>query len=36
MKLATSRPYSEPEAAAGKLIEIANSIEGRAGRPNLY
>jgi hypothetical protein len=27
MKFATSRPYSEPEAAARKLIEIANSVE---------
>jgi hypothetical protein len=27
MKFATTRPYSEPEAAARKLIEIANSVE---------
>jgi hypothetical protein len=27
MKLATSRPYADPEAAARKLIEIANSVE---------
>jgi hypothetical protein len=27
MKFATDRPYSDPEAAARKLIEIANSVE---------
>jgi hypothetical protein len=27
MKFATSRPYADPEAAARKLIEIANSVE---------
>jgi hypothetical protein len=27
MKFATTRLYSDPEAAARKLIEIANSIE---------
>jgi hypothetical protein len=27
MKFATSRPYAAPEVAAGKLIEIANSVE---------
>jgi hypothetical protein len=27
MKFATDRPYSVPEVAARKLIEIANSIE---------
>jgi hypothetical protein len=27
MKFATARPYSDPEAAARKLIEIANSVE---------
>jgi hypothetical protein len=27
MKLTTDRPYAEPEAAARKLIEIANSVE---------
>jgi hypothetical protein len=27
MKFATTRPYSDPEAAARKLIEIANSVE---------
>jgi hypothetical protein len=33
MKFATSRPYSEPEAAARKLVEIANSVEAvRDGR----
>jgi hypothetical protein len=28
MKFATDRSYSEPEQAARKLIEIANSVEG--------
>jgi hypothetical protein len=27
MKFATERPYAAPEAAARKLIEIANSVE---------
>jgi hypothetical protein len=27
MKFATTRPYANPEAAARKLIQIANSIE---------
>jgi hypothetical protein len=27
MKFATARPYADPEAAARKLIEIANSVE---------
>jgi hypothetical protein len=27
MKFATTRPYANPEAAARKLIEIANSVE---------
>jgi hypothetical protein len=27
MKFAADRPYSDPEAAAKKLIEIANSVE---------
>jgi hypothetical protein len=27
MKLITDRPYADPEAAAHKLIEIANSVE---------
>jgi hypothetical protein len=27
MKFATERPYADPEAAARKLIEIANSVE---------
>jgi len=31
MKFATTRPYADPEAAARKLIEIANSVEGMAG-----
>jgi hypothetical protein len=26
MKLTTDRPYADPEAAARKLIEIANSV----------
>jgi hypothetical protein len=27
MKFAAERPYSDPEAAARKLVEIANSVE---------
>jgi hypothetical protein len=27
MKFTTERPYADPEAAARKLVEIANSIE---------
>jgi hypothetical protein len=27
MKFAQTRPYADPEAAARKLIEIANSVE---------
>jgi len=27
MKFATDRPFADPEAAARKLIEIANSVE---------
>jgi hypothetical protein len=27
MKFTTERPYADPEAAAHKLVEIANSIE---------
>jgi hypothetical protein len=27
MKFATDRPYADPEKAARKLVEIANSIE---------
>jgi hypothetical protein len=27
MKFAATRPYADPEAAARKLIEIANSVE---------
>jgi hypothetical protein len=27
MKFAEARPYADPEAAARKLIEIANSVE---------
>jgi hypothetical protein len=27
MKFATIRPYADPETAARKLIEIANSVE---------
>jgi hypothetical protein len=27
MKYATDRPYSDPEKAARKILEIANSIE---------
>ena len=28
MKFASERPYTDPEAAARKLIEIANQVEG--------
>jgi hypothetical protein len=28
MKLVTDRPYSDPEKAARKIVEIANSVEG--------
>jgi hypothetical protein len=31
MKLTTDRPYADPEAAARKLIEIADSIEAVQG-----
>ena len=27
MKLVTDRPYSDPEKAARKIVEIANSVE---------
>jgi hypothetical protein len=27
MRFATDRPYSDPEAAARKLVEIANSVK---------
>jgi len=27
MKFTTDRPYADPEAAARKLVEIANSVE---------
>jgi hypothetical protein len=27
MKFATDRPYTDPETAARKLVEIANSVE---------
>jgi len=27
MKFATERPYADPESAARKLVEIANSVE---------
>jgi hypothetical protein len=45
MKFATDRPYSDPEVAAHKLIEIANSAEApqeggihieKINRPMLY
>jgi hypothetical protein len=29
MKFAAERPYADPEAAARKLIEIANSVEAQ-------
>jgi hypothetical protein len=28
MKFTTTRPYSDPEATARKLIELANAVEG--------
>jgi hypothetical protein len=34
MKFATTRLYSDPEAAARKLIEIANSVEAAQDGPN--
>ncbi len=27
MKFVADRPYADPEAAAGKLLKIANSVE---------
>ena len=33
MKFAAGRPYSDPEKAARKIVEIANA-RGRAGRPD--
>ena len=35
MKFAAERPWSDPEKAARKLLEIANDVEGRA-RPDLH
>ena len=33
MKFATDRPYADPEKAARKIVEIANSVEpGQEGR----
>ena len=33
MKYATDRPYADPEKAARKILEIANSVEpGQEGR----
>jgi hypothetical protein len=33
MKFATDRPYADPEKAARKIVEIANSVEpGQQGR----
>ena len=32
MKFAGDRPYSNPEATARKLVEIANSVEAVHGR----
>jgi hypothetical protein len=31
MKLSSDRPYAKPEAAARKLIELANSVEAVQG-----
>jgi hypothetical protein len=37
MKFATDRSYSDPEKAAHKLVEIANSIEPvRDGRSEFF
>ena len=36
MKFSADRPWSDPEKAARKLLEIANSRRGRAGRPDLH
>ena len=32
MKMTEDRPYSDPEKAARKLLEIANSVEAVDGR----
>ena len=32
-KFVKPSPLSDPETAARKLIEIANGVEGNAGRP---
>ena len=32
MKFAATRPYADPEVAARKLIELANSIEAAQDR----
>jgi hypothetical protein len=36
MKFAINRPYSDSEATARKLIELAKCGRGRAGRPHPY
>jgi hypothetical protein len=35
VKFTTARPYADPEAAARKLVEIANSVEAAQERPDL-
>jgi hypothetical protein len=34
MKFVDQRPFADPEIAARKLLEIANSAEASAGRPH--
>jgi hypothetical protein len=36
MKFPAERPYANPEAAARKLIEIANTVEAVQERPYLH
>jgi hypothetical protein len=36
MKFAQSRPFADPEAAARKLMEIANSVESVQDEPHAY
>jgi hypothetical protein len=36
MKFVAPRPFADPEAAAQKLMEIANAVEGRSGRSDLH
>ncbi len=36
MKFAADRPYADPEAAARKLVEIANSVAAIVSSPEAY